>query len=306
LTRNGNMSSISTKAMSSVSSVTATGRRGSSPSDRRRVALIGGLGLALVAVILLIPRPGGDDASVPTPTSEAVDSGPAIVGTPIDPAIALADVKAAVDAVLAAESLVLRARSDLDGLVETFDVDIDAAGRSFRSIGTVGNTDGVDATFEKIEVPDNVYMRVIDDEGGAPPMWSVIPIEVAEQSELSSVYTAFGRITPELDDLVVMAEALTLRTETIADGPRNGYRLTARTDEVSRYLRENRLASVGASDEIGASVWEVWIEEGWMTHLVASGVQFFTGEPFRNALIEIEYEQAQVEVRAPEVDDVGS
>jgi hypothetical protein len=270
--------------------------------------IVGGMAIVLVLVIAFVPRPGSSDTSDPDPaattTTTAELVGPVVpepLATPVETAVALAEILPAVDRLLAEEALVIEGRSDLAGQVQTFDIDFDALAPAYRTLETVGTETEVQATVERVTTADTIYLRVVDEDPEIEPRWSVIPVTVEEQLDLEQIFTLFGRISPDLANLAVMWTELPVQADRLTAGDDTGYRLTLRADEVTSYLRDNELSPMGPSDEIGATTFEVWLDGPDLRRLVAGGVQFFTGEPFQDASIDITYRPGPVVVVRPDV-----
>jgi hypothetical protein len=281
-------------------------------SSSIRAAILVALGATLVLLIILLPRgesgSGEPGVSNPDPTPSAPRPLPPqaepvawrLVTDADGRALADRTVQSAVSELLARETLQVRGRSDLSGTIETFTVDIDWGTAAFASVQTVGSENGIEATIEKIETPEAVFIRVLGDTPEQHGPWNEIPVSVPEQREIESAYTLFGRITPRrLADLAVMWQELNLEVHTATKGGMDGVRLVARSDDVSRYIRDNELAGMQPSDEIGATSWQLWIQNGQLVRLEARGVQFFTGEPFRNVVIDVDYVDTVVSVNVP-------
>jgi hypothetical protein len=279
------------------------------PTRSARPMVLTGLIVGLALVIAFLPRaadrdraaPPVDPAAQPDQASEGqvADDEP-FTWVPADSVATLSRLSGAIDRLLSEPRIQVRGESDLDGSFETFVIDIDRPERSFASTETVGNEQVGVVAIERIETPSMQYVRVtMDGVSERVGEWSEIPVSTEEQLELETAYTLFGRVTPDLARLPELWTRLNIDVQQTEYAGRTGIRIVARTDDLSIYLRDNRIANVGPSNQIGSTIWNLWFEQDELVRLEGRGVQFFHGEPFRSARIDIEFVRSDVRVGPP-------
>jgi len=265
--------------------------------------------VVLASVIAFLPRAADQDQAAPRadpvqlpdqPSDDQTAADQPFTWVAADGSASLLMASQAIDRLLNEPQLNVRGESDLGGLVETFVIDIDRTVRSFASVETIGTEQTGVIAIERIETPDMQYLRVtMDGFSQQPGEWNKIAITTEEQLELETTYTLFGRITPNLARLPELWTRLNIDVQQTEHLGRTGIRIVTRTDALSDYLRDNRIATVGPSNEVGSSIWHLWFEQGELVRLQGRGVQFFDGEPFRNARIDIDFARSDVRVQPP-------
>jgi len=279
------------------------------PTRSARPMILAGLIVGLALVIAFLPRAADRDRAAPpadpAAQSDQASAGPAaddepFTWTPAPSAATLSRISGAIERLLSEPRIQVRGESDLDGSFETFVIDIDRPERSFASTETVGTEQVGVVAIERIETPSMQYLRVtMDGVSERPGEWNEIPVLTEEQLELETAYTLFGRITPGLAGLPELWTRLNIDVQQTEHAGRTGVRIVARADDLSIYLRESRIANVGPSNAIGSAIWNLWFEQDELVRLEGRGVQFFNGEPFRSARIDIEFVRSDVRVVPP-------
>jgi len=279
------------------------------PTRSARPMILTGLIVGLALVIAFLPRAADRDRAAPLAAPAAQPDQPSegqvaddepVIWVPVPSAAALSMISSAIDRLLSEPRIQVRGESDLDGSFETFVIDIDRPARSFASAETVGTEQVGVVAIERIETPSMQYLRVtMDGVSERLSEWNEIPVSTEEQLELQAAYTLFGRITPGLAGLPELWTSLNIDVQQTEHAGRTGFRVVARADDLSTYLRENRIANVGPSNAIGSAIWNLWFEQDDLVRLEGRGVQFFNAEPFRRARIDIEFVRSDVRVVPP-------
>ncbi len=189
---------------------------------------------------------------------------------------------------------------------QTYAIEIDRAAGRYRSIERAVTPAGATVVVEQIATAEVIYIRSIDEAVDDNPFWQALPVADPSQVSLDEAFTLFGRASGPLTQLMDMwAEIpLDIRALTGPDGT-GGYRLTTTAGAVSDYLTTNRLEVVSEFiDRTTPVAWDVWIHDGTLIRLVATGAQFFDGEAIDGTQITIDYRPGPVSVSPPSLDHV--
>ena len=171
---------------------------------------------------------------------------------------------------------------------------------SFRLRETV-ETSGITITEDRTLVPGTQYLRIDDgiSEGGASGFTPLPVTEYEAATLLDSVFTARGRLAPDLKLIALLVEDV---AGTATESPTGTFRMEFRSSDVAERLDEEGFYVDGSEAHltaVDATAFEFEFSGGSLVRLTTEGVQFHDGEPIHDVVFSISYEPVELEVIKP-------
>ena len=262
-----------------------------------------GVALAVVFGVALIgpaacSGDGGGAGGAPTTTT--------VVVTPVDAKLAMRAVEAGIAALSASPGVAVTGSANDESLDQTYAIEVDRAAGRYRSLERAVTSGGATVVVEQIATAEVIYIRSIDEAVDDDPFWQALPVTDPSQVSLDEAFTLFGRASGPLSRLLDMWAEIPLEIQALTgpDGT-SGYRFTTTAGAVADYLTANRLEAVSEFIDPGTPTgWGVWLHDGMVRRLEATGTQFFDGEAIDGSQITVDYRPRPVSVSPPPPDRV--